>query len=85
MQTAKQIIAAKREMLNGKARHVERFCDLRRKVNEEVFAFAVPSDCLCRRSDMNPFPDGWNWQDTGKVMDFIEKAVAEKIEREKRT
>jgi hypothetical protein len=81
-QSAKEIIARKREMLAGKARHIERFCDLRRKVNEQVFAFAVPSDCLCRRGEAAPFPDGWDWQDSGKVIEFIEQAVAEKIERE---
>lgn len=78
-ETAKQIIERKNEMRKDQARHIERFCALRRVVNAEVFEFQVPSDCLCDKSEQ--LPDGWNWQDNGKVMDFIEKAVAEKIER----
>jgi hypothetical protein len=79
-QTAKEIIARKKEMRAGQARHIERFCNLRKTVNKRVFGFGVPSDCLCQRSEQ--FPEGWNWQDSGKVMAFIEKAVEEKIARD---
>jgi hypothetical protein len=78
-ETAKQIIERKHEMRKDQARHIERFCALRREVNASVFEFQTPSDCLCDKSEQ--LPDGWNWQDSGKVMDFIEKAVREKIAR----
>ena len=70
-------------MKKDQARHIRHFCDLRREVNEEVFGFQVPSDCLCSRQEETPFPDGWNWSDSGDVMDFIERAVREAIKREK--
>jgi hypothetical protein len=79
-ETAKQIIERKRGAAKDQARHIRRFCDLRRVVNENVFGFQVPTDCLCDRN--GNLPEGWNWQDNGEVMDFIEKAVEEKIARD---
>lgn len=75
--TANEIIARKREAKKAQARHIEAFCDLRRRVNKEVFGFGVPSDCLCDRNE--ELPDGWNWADSGDVMDYITAAVRHAI------
>jgi hypothetical protein len=75
--TAAEIIARKREAKKEQARHIKAFCSLRRLVNEEVYAFTVPSDCLCEENEQ--LPDDWNWKDSGDVMAYIEAAVLHAI------
>jgi hypothetical protein len=77
-ETAAQIIARKREAKKLQAEQIRTFCDLRAKVNREVFGFSVPSDCLCDRNEA--LPENWNWQDNGDVMAFILSAVEHAIE-----
>ena len=52
-------------------------CILRRCVNERVFRFQHAADCICDESK-----EIVSWSDEGQVLDFITKAVMEKIERE---
>jgi hypothetical protein len=76
-ETAAEIIKRKHDAKKAQARHIKAFCSLRRIVNEEVFAFTVPSDCLCEENEQ--LPDDWNWKDSGDVMAFIESAVLHAI------
>ena len=58
----------------------ESFCKLTRKVNAEVFNFALPADCVCVEKAL---PLGLRFEFDQKVLDFIEAAVSEKITRQK--
>ena len=77
-ETGAEIIARKRAAKKQQAQQINNFCELRRKVNREVFGFTVPSDCLCDKNEQ--LPDDWNWQDSGDVMAFILSAVEHAIE-----
>jgi hypothetical protein len=78
-ETAAQIIARKHAERADQARQIRHFCDLRKEVNRKVFGFSTPSDCLCDRKE--DLPEGWQWQDSGKVTAYIESAVLWAIEQ----
>jgi hypothetical protein len=62
-------------MLLGREDVLERFCDLSMVVMEEVFQCTIPADCFCgqRHPSYTQFDD--------EILEFIEEAVEEAIER----
>ncbi len=77
-ETAAQMIARKRAEREAQAAQIRHFCDLRKEVNRRVFGFSTPSDCLCDRAEA--LPEGWKWQDSGAVTEYIVSAVLYAIE-----
>lgn len=72
-ETAADTIRRKHAERREQARQIRRFCDLRKAVNQHVFGFSTPSDCICDRKEQ--LPEGWRWQDSGAVTEYIESAV----------
>jgi hypothetical protein len=59
---------------------ITEFCALATMVGDSVFNSDIPHDCFC--SESNVVPDA-GFQFSKKVLEFIETAIIEKIEREK--
>lgn len=55
---------------------IERFCQLSRKVNKEIFKFHRAADCFC-----NHVPQLSNFQFEEEVIKFIEDSVQEAINK----
>jgi len=56
---------------------LQRLCSLCHAVNAKHFEFNTPSDCFCEH---RPHSD-INFQFSEKIIEFIESAVNEKLER----
>ena len=56
---------------------IKKFCALSTKVMREKFNYKVPADCFCDRHSKTDF-----YFDKA-IVDFIELAVQEKLDREK--
>jgi hypothetical protein len=56
---------------------IERLCLLVSKVGEERFDYTLPHDCFCHKAD----PQWEDFQCDDEVLDFIEKAVEDKLKR----
>ena len=58
---------------------ISRFCKLANTVQDKKFAFSRAADCFCGENNSH-FPAHFQFEDD--VIDFIEKAVMEKLGRE---
>jgi hypothetical protein len=59
---------------------LERFCQLSTTVMEEKFKCQEPADCFCNEYN---YRQNLNFQYSEKIMDFITKAVHEKLDQER--
>lgn len=59
---------------------IKRFCELQTRVCNDAIGWEHAADCFCA-DRMRPDGDGYNYQNAGKALEFIEQAVQEKIAR----
>ena len=55
---------------------IERLCALCEEVGD-LFNYKYPVDCFCRKDP----PSGFTYQFSEKILEFIEKAIREKIKK----
>ena len=59
---------------------IKEFCELSTEVMDKIFDCRIPADCFCKmRIRGNDF---FGYQFADEIMEFIQAAVQEKIERE---
>lgn len=60
---------------------IEELCRLQAEVAGTVFTYKTPADCFC--GTRQQLVDSGSWRNSGKVIEYIKEAVAEKMERER--
>lgn len=59
---------------------IEELCKLQAEVAGTVFNHETPADCFC--GTRQGLVDSGCWRNSGKTIEYIKQAVAEKMERE---
>jgi hypothetical protein len=57
---------------------LERLCVMSTEVMEKVYRYQIPADCFCGKQDFGDF------QFDDEILEFIEKAVEDAIEKHKK-
>lgn len=68
--------------------YIRRLCRLQESITAEVLGHDLSHDCICGEGGFWHLDDTWPqpnhyWSNDGAAIEFIEQAVAEKIERDR--
>lgn len=79
---------AEAESVGPVREYIGRLCRLQQDVAEQVLGYDESYDCICGEGGFWHLDNTWpepniHWSNSGVAVEFIEQAVAEKIERER--